>query len=117
MDGMGLDQAEANDGLGMDTSVDGSKGIGKGDSFVEGLKVQGERIGQSEPLGVSNRAQEDSLTANCNLGDGQQACCLAHIVSSYGTGADNGFGNREDEGLGQADRMEFDEGGDANAAC
>lgn len=68
--GFGMDQAEGKEGLGMDTSADGSESIGRGDSFIETLGVQGKKAMQSRPLEVSIRAQEVGVAANCNLGNG-----------------------------------------------
>ena len=55
------------------------------------------------PIGVTNRVQEVGKVASCIIRHGQQAC-------------DNGSEIMADEGMEEADQMEFEGGGDANTA-
>ncbi|KAL0017304.1 hypothetical protein SO802_004373 [Lithocarpus litseifolius] len=79
--------------------------------LVENLSMHGKRVVQR------------AVAANCNLGNGQQVCHEALTVFPNGNGAlgslvfsGDGIGNRADKGMAEANRMEFEGRGDANAA-
>nr|POE71528.1 uncharacterized protein CFP56_12759 [Quercus suber] len=105
----GVGQVEVKDGLGVDIPIDRGECKGVKASLVENLSVQEKEVVQSGKA--------------ANLNNGQQVGREALVVLPNGNGdvgsfafSRDGIENRADEGMAEADRMEFEGGGDANAS-
>ena len=107
--GLGVDQLEAKEGLEVDDAIDSSE-------------FSGREIARVETIGVQDKGDVHSgRVANCDLSVGQQVGHEACTIFPNGNEALGSFmscgddvGNRADEGMADADRMEFEGGGDAN---
>ena len=107
--GLRVDQLEAKKGLEVDDAVDGSE-------------CSGREIARVEIIDVQDKGDVHSgRVANCELSVGQQIGHEACTIFPNGNEALGSFmscgddvGNRADEGMADADRMEFEGGGDAN---
>ena len=92
------------------------------DDAVDGSECLGREIARVEKIGVQDKGDVHSgRVANCDLSVGQQVGHEACTIFPNGNEALGSFmscgddvGNRADEGMADADWMEFEGGGNAN---